>query len=452
MVRRFACIVVAGAIAVSRLAQAQTGATTGSAAVTLHGIAYDSLRGEPLRDAFIAIVGRAQSTATDSHGRFEFDGVPPGTYTFTMQHAVLDSLGLSGVSTRSTITDGRDEIRIAIPSFATFWRNACGAGRAPKDTGFVYGIIKDASTDAPVANATIEVTWVDLTANKVEGIRQRRYRSQTRSDARGSYGVCGVPATLDVRLQATTDSTASGLIDLPPRDVRLQRRDLLVGKSAESDSTRRGVIVGLVTDVAGAPFPSARLVMDEVPEVRSGADGRFIIRNVPAGTRQVEVLSVGMAPVINTVDVIAHDTATLAIQLRKLTTLEAVRVTASARQQQFYRAFDERRRSGLGYWLDSTAIATRGTMSAVFGGFMSTQVRSDRSGRIRAIMVGVPPCQAVLWVDGVRQIDYATIADIHPDELAAVEVYPRGTGLPAELSTVGSNCGAVALWTKWGIK
>jgi hypothetical protein len=91
-------------------------------------------------------------------------------------------------------------------------------------------------------------------------------------------------------------------------------------------------------------------------------------------------------------------------------------------------------------------------MSAVFGGFMSTQVRSDRTGRIRAIMVGVPPCQAVLWVDGVRQIDYATIADIHPEELAAVEVYPRGIGLPAELSTVGSNCGAVALWTKWGIK
>jgi hypothetical protein len=312
--------------------------------------------------------------------------------------------------------------------------------------------VRDAASETPVANSTIDATWVDLSADKVAGIRQRRYRSQTRSDAHGSFGICGVPASVDVRVQASTDSASSGVIDLPPRDVRVQRRDLSIAKVSESDSTRRGVIVGMVTDGAGAPFPNARLVMDEVPEVRSGADGRFVIRNVPAGTRQVEVLSVGMTPVVSTVDVIAHDTAMLAIQLRKVTTLETVRVTASARTQQFFRAFDERRRSGLGYWLDSTMIAGRGTMSAVFGGFLSTQVRSDRAGRIRSVMVGTPSCAAVLWLDGVRQVDYSVLSDIYPEDLAAVEVYPRAGGLPAELSTVRSNCGAVAVWTKRGIK
>jgi hypothetical protein len=444
MRRRSALIVVAGAIALARMGNAQ--------AVTLHGVAYDSLRNEPLRDALVAIVGRGQSTTTDARGRFEFDSVPPGTYTFTMQHAVLDSLGLSGVSTRLKITNGREEVRIAVPSFATFWHNACGPGRTPTDTGFVYGTVRDAASETPVANATIDATWVDLSADKVAGIRQRRYRSQTRSDAHGSFGICGVPAAVDVRVQASTDSASSGVIDLPPRDVRVQRRDLSIAKVSESDSTRRGVIAGMVTDGAGAPFPNARIVMDEVPEVRSGSDGRFVIRNVPAGTRQVEVLSVGMSPVVSTVDVIARDTAVLAAQLRKATTLDVVRVTASARQQQFFRAFDERRRSGLGYWLDSTMIAGRGTMSAVFGGFLSTQIRSDRTGRIRGIMVGTPPCTAVLWLDGVRQVDYAVLSDIYPEDLAAVEVYPHAAALPAELSTVRSNCGAVAVWTKRGIK
>ena len=69
MVQRFTCIAVAGVIALSQTADAQAGATTAAASVSLHGVAYDSLRGEPLHDAFIAIVGRAQSTTTDSRGR-----------------------------------------------------------------------------------------------------------------------------------------------------------------------------------------------------------------------------------------------------------------------------------------------------------------------------------------------------------------------------------------------
>lgn len=44
------------------------------------------------------------------------------------------------------------------------------------------------------------------------------------------------------------------------------------------------------------------------------------------------------------------------------------------------------------------------------------------------------------------------LTDVYPDELAAVEVYPRSAGLPAELSTTRSSCGAVAVWTKRGVK
>ncbi|MEP6494408.1 MAG: carboxypeptidase regulatory-like domain-containing protein [bacterium] len=450
-----ASILVAVTLVTPRLSSTQASAHPTAApgsSVAVHGVAYDSLRGEPLGDAFVAIAGLGMSTTSDSHGRFAFDGVPPGTYTFNMQHAVLDSLGLSGIATRSTVTDGHDEIRISVPSFATFWHRACStAGQPPKDTGFVYGVVRDAAHDAPVANATVEVTWVDVSASKATGIHQRRYRSQTRTDSNGSYGVCGVPASVDVRVQASSDSAASGLIDLPPRDIRVQRRDLVIGGAEASDTTRRGTIVGTVTDIAGHAFPNVRLVMDEVPEVRSGADGRFTIRNVPAGTRQVEVLSVGMSPVIATVDVIARDSALLTIQLRKVTTLDAMRVTASSRQLKFQREFAERRRLG-GYSLDSTSLAGRGTMSAALSGFPSTQVQSNNYGKIMAIIVGTPPCRAVLWIDGFRQVDVDMLTSFHPDELAVVEVYPNAMAVPAEFMTAGSRCGAVAIWTKRELK
>src|SRR2546423_13130028 len=96
--------------------------------VTLRGVAYDSLRREPLVNAAITIAGSERTATSDSRGRFHFDSVAPGVYTLVIQHAALDSVGFSGLTTRATITDGRSEVPIAIPSFATFWSAACGVG------------------------------------------------------------------------------------------------------------------------------------------------------------------------------------------------------------------------------------------------------------------------------------------------------------------------------------
>ena len=298
-------------------------------------------------NAVITLVGSDQNTRTDARGRFHFDSVLPGTHTFAMHHASLDSLGFSGLSTRATITNGRDEVRIAVPSFAALWRAACGPARAPDDSGFVYGTIRDADTGRPVANATVDVAWTEMMLRGKKNAVERRWHTSTRSDSTGSYAVCGVAAADWLHIRAAVDSTASGWIDLTPAELRVQRRDLLVGRDA-ADPSHRGKIVGIVTDASGEAFPDARILMDGVPEARSGADGSFTLANVPAGTRQVEVTSIGIAPVVTIVDVRARDTTSVAIKLGMPITLEGVKIVGARVGNVFAAEFAMRRRAGVG--------------------------------------------------------------------------------------------------------
>src|SRR6478672_1181025 len=79
--------------------------------VRVGGIAFDSLSGQRLGSAFIALGSR--STLSDSLGRFWFDSVVPGTYRLSMQHDLLDSLGLGGIATSVVVKDATDALRIA---------------------------------------------------------------------------------------------------------------------------------------------------------------------------------------------------------------------------------------------------------------------------------------------------------------------------------------------------
>jgi hypothetical protein len=422
-------------------------------AVAVRGVAFDSVRDRPLRDATIFVVGGGGQTTTDSRGRFHFDSVLPGSYTFALQHAILDSLGFSGLSTRAAVTDGRDEIRIAVPSFPTLWRAAC-PGKPPKDSGFVFGTIRDASRRRPVANATVEVTWTDLLVDRKRHVFQRRWRMETRTDATGGYAVCGVPNSVGLRLRAVLDSAwASGAVDLGLQDTRVGRRDLLVGPLV-ADSSRRGTITGTLTDAAGDPLANARIFMDEAPEVRSGDDGHFTISAVPSGTRQLEVRAVGMLPLVTSVDVIDHETAMLALNLTRLTTLAPTRVTAATATRRFAAEFDARRKTGVAYTMDSTTIKKYERFASVF--YEIPSLRAQERGL--EFSLSLPDgkggrCAPEVRIDGAEAA-FGHLADLFTHEVAALEVYPRGMGVPMEFVKPGIQpiCGMVLVWTKYGFR
>lgn len=142
----------------------------------LRGVAFDSLRKAPIDGALISIAGTPLSTFSDSLGRFRFD-LAPGRYVLSLLHASLDSIGLSGVSATVVLRSSADSIVLAIPSFGTLWRAACGKSTVPSDSGFILGTVQHADRREPVRNATVSVTWVDfgvVMKKKANGITQER--------------------------------------------------------------------------------------------------------------------------------------------------------------------------------------------------------------------------------------------------------------------------------------
>lgn len=454
------CAAAIGATAASTSAAAQAVSHSSASAVPrmlpVRGVAYDSIRRQPLRDAFVSILGTgagARNTTTDSHGRFHFDSIPPGDYTFAVQHAVLDSLGLSGVSRKATVANDDDEVRLGVPSFGTLWRIECAGLRQPKDSGFVFGTVRDAATMHPLAHARVEVSWVELRV-KSGRVAGRRWTAEGSADDSGNYSVCDVPTWEAMSIHASgaspADSTSSGEIELAPRLGRIERRDLLVGPT-DSVASRVGTVSGIVTNVNGEPFGAARISMPGLREVRSDADGRFVLRDVPIGTQQIEVVSVGVTPVSQTIDVMPRDTTRVALRFGRPIVLNGMRTTATPGVHVMAQEFDARRKGGAGYMLDSTSIARYSDFINVFNDVPGIRM-TRRVGQVALITTndkGVA-CSPTLLMDGIETSGNA-LSDLQSHEVAAVEVYARPLMVPAELIPPGrpNECGMVVVWTKY---
>ena len=421
--------------------------------VPVRGVAFDGLRGQPIRNARVTLVGDSVFATTDSRGRFHFDNVTPGVHTFAMKHATLDSLGFTGLSTRANIVTGDEEVKLSVPTFGALWATACG-GRVPKDSGFVYGTVRDAEERVPVADANIDVVWTDLSLDRRLGVVQRRWRSKTKTDSTGSYVVCGVAPRQWLSVQASRASSASASIDLPPSELRVQRRDLLIGPSTPADSSRRGSVIGTVTDAGGAPFAAARILFDGETAYRSDNDGRFTIPHAPAGTHQLEISSIGMAPVVTTVDVAVHDTAVVAAQLLASTVLGGVEVNAVRMGRVMATEFDQRRKAGRAFVLDSTQLVKSRTLPNALSGVPSTVI-DNRGGLLNISMTSNRggSCSPTVRIDGFEGA-FGHLVDLRPDEVAAVEVYVRPTMIPAQFYKGGDppTCGMILVWTKYGFK
>jgi hypothetical protein len=417
--------------------------------LTLRGFAYDSVASRPLAGAMITL-NSVRSAFSDERGAFAFDSVAAGTHTLDMTHAVLDSMGLPGVAARIQFADAQATVTLAVPSFATLWRAACGARPAPADSGFVYGSVRSARDGSDVSRAGIELSWSDLTVVNIRRVTGKRFRAETETDANGEYSVCGVPLDAAMRLQSKRADLASAMIDLAPTNLRVIRRDLLLGPVDTANAGARGTISGTVTSSQGGPFEGATIVLDDTPQSRTGADGKFALANVVAGTHQVEVLGIGAKPQLFVVDVLAGGSAEISAVLERVTTLDVVRVIGSPWQVRVLEAIELRKKSGFARMIDSTTLRRRTSMGTVYAGINGVRVRPGRSSQDYTIEMtngDGDPCTPNIRIDGIRA-DMEQLLAMDPAEVGVTEVYPKASSVPIELQGGVTSCGMIVVWTK----
>jgi hypothetical protein len=426
------------------------------------GIAFDSLRGAPLAGAFVTLTSpmhASRSVASDSLGRFRFDGVVPGDYVVAVQHAAFDSLGLTGTSVRVHITDGRDTIRLGTPSFARLWRIACDDRAPPVDSGFVFGTVRSAATRQPVPDAVVTVRWIELALDKTAGVARRPWRTDVRTDERGGYRACDVPTGAILQIDAAADSSTerggTDLIDLVAGDRRVQRLDLVIGASTvDQHSLITGVVAGTVSDEGGAPIAGARISAPGLPEARTDSAGNFALRDAAPGTRQFDVRAVGKTPSSAVVAVYPRDTVRVTIVLRSVTTLATMNVRSNRTYQRIVAdGYEQRRGMGFGQFRDSTELARHATLSSVFEEMPNVIVSSSGSTHGATFnfpnVKGTGRCEPYIWIDGV--LDRAgRLDELGPDDIAALEVYPHAFTTPGQFMVRKDQqmCGSVVVWTK----
>jgi hypothetical protein len=123
-------------------------------------------------------------------------------------------------------------------------------------------------------------------------------------------------------------------------------------------------------------------------------------------------------------------------------------------------AIEDRRKIGLGRYMDSTQLAGVGALSSAISAVPSVYINRSGSRFVVTLQSGGHRCNANLFVDGIRQNvvrestdeDYAILNDLRPDDIALIEVYARAEDTPMEFASSWNSCGAIAVWTKSALR
>jgi protocatechuate 3,4-dioxygenase beta subunit len=443
---------------------------------SLQGVVFDSLTRRPLAGATVQLVRAddpvaARAATSDPNGRFRLDSVAPGRYLAGFLHPQLDLLQIEVAPRAVDVGTAAARVDLAVPPLPRVAEALCGRAVAPADSsGMLAGRVRDARTEAPVPNATVVLTWSELTVG-AGGVRTERRRVPVTTGPEGTFVVCGAPAGDVVTASAAAPGRASGDVplDVPARGLLL--RDFLVGDTATvpapatdpgaavaADAPRvargPGRLAGVVRDTAGRPLAGARVIVwGTAAGAVSADDGAFVLDGLPVGTRTLEARAIGFAPRRVAVDVSAARTATVTVGMAAaVPTLGRVVVMGKApRRASDLDGFARRRQTNaFGRFLTAADFERSATFLVTDALRMTPGLRVVPTASFGNMVLGRGGCEPSLVLDGMPVFNGTADLDllVRPTDVAGVEVYSQPGTAPPQYGGVRSACGVVLVWTK----
>ncbi|MGV3708616.1 MAG: carboxypeptidase regulatory-like domain-containing protein [Gemmatimonas sp.] len=431
----------------------------------VRGTVFDSLTMSPASGADVWIFGSNKSTKVDEDGRFEIEDVPAGEHFFAFSSPALDSTGLGQLGATVRITDGKERVALATPSFRLLWNRLCTQGaRAGSDSGIVWGTIRDANSDTRQSNAAASFSWYDLSLNEKKRYNFGEDGYDVRSDSTGTYYACGLPTEIRLSAEAMGSRAASGAVEFRISERRLTRFDLLVSGDMvfvrdSSDTTRlvaeaRGTarLRGRVVDDKGKAVIGASVTFASLDTtVRTNGAGEFTLLNLPAGTHGLQARSIGLAPTTFAVELHPDQLSSLTVTMLGAHTLAPVNVRAERILGVDQLDFQRRLKMRSGYAIQGQMLTNRADIVSALRQIPSVQITRTARGQVSVLMSArrVGQCVPMLYVDRVRmtmdQIDVYRMEDF-----VGVEAFTSQFSVPVGFES--RDCGVIIFWTKFNTR
>ena len=404
----------------------------------------------------------------DNRGRYRIDSLPVGRYMVELSSPFLDSLEITLPARDITVQAGRaTKLDFAFPSGRTLRAGACPGLALAAGSGALLGRVVDADTDAPLADARVVFAWHETTIDRKTLTPRTAERSgAVATDSLGRYRLCGIPTDEWVVLQVQRAGRAgSDVRVMVPDSAGVSVRNLSLSTAASrtftasTDSTSNDTVaapltgtasvVGVVRGVGGLPLGEAQLrVLGARGTTISDARGRFSLSDLPAGTQVLEVRRIGYLLAQQPIELRSGRTVTQDVQLRRIVTLDSIRVLA---QRARYREFEFNRKANrFGKFLTVDSIEKRHPLFTsdlfrvtpgfrVMGFGLDAVVASSRG----ASSISRATCAANVVIDGMPHMEINLIS---PFDIGAMEIYRPGDPAPVQYNE--GSCGVIVIWTK----
>lgn len=438
---------------------------------SIHGTVIDSLHDALLSHALVRVENTNREAVTDANGAYRIDSIPPGMQRIVVMHPLLDTLGIALVTPPLTFNAGDVKAAdLSIPSGETLVSLFCTPAQRALGPAALVGFVRDADTQGAAEGAKASLLYYEsdpLGFKKTPRVRERPIGKD------GHYRICGLPATMSGKLQIFRNGVQTGEVPvelggtsgtqlLAMRSMSIASQ--VVASATATDTTGKQVTVvrgksrvtGKVLNKYGQPIPNARVELQNTgAATKTRSDGQFTLDSLPAGTQTLEVRQLGFAPIEVPVELSQSNPQNVTVKMNEyVPVLSTMRVTAQRERGLSDVGFADRKRSGMGYYLDSDQLKMRQTMQ--FSDMLRTVpgIRVQPGGNGTNVVTSSRDATGgcvMFYVDGSpwQQMEPGDLDTyVRPEEVAALEVY-NGSTTPPQFTQPGmGGCTTVVIWTE----